>query len=1194
MLLFILILTAGLFGEGRALTDIKLTFYGTNGQAPDACGPHGVCDCAFYMDFNDIYCKGIDIYEVPRNIPANATFLYIIETAITEIPVEAFWNLTHLEELNLERNKITKIPEQAFFNLALLKLLDLKRNMINVLSPEVFSRLTSLTKLRLEGNQLKALHCNLFSKLTNLKSLYLNDNMIAALPHNIFWNLYQLERLYIFNNYLTTLPGDLLRNLTSLILLDASFNKVNTLPSSVFFNLVWLDNLDLSGNQLEILPENIFADLIRLSYLDLSTNQITILPEKLLWNLSSLTQIALYHNNIEIIPENLFCNITQLDQVVFDENEIKAVPRVLFLGITVGSLDFSGNKISSLPQDIFANTTVTEALDFADNQLTEVPAAIIKPNRNRLTITMLFLQSNRLTAINSGSFDKLINLKVVFLSNNYIQTMDEGVFNGPNLQWIFLFSNRLTEVLHNPFTGSMIKEVHIYGNNIKNLSKEFVKGVRNESTIFVNCASLSQLPRSTNNETIKCVDPQSLPKIHLLAWDIMVADYFDRNGFECEALTETCVPCRPGTFADRVTVGCQPCPRGGFFQDGIGQLATVRGGVACKQCNKGTYVKSGGGSSTKDCEVCPGGTNQSTFAGYRACSCKENYARTDRYGPCTLCREDGLNCSEDYRTLLPGYMWNWDFPDADLSNYKQFIANLKKENRLLDSYTSYNETFPVIFECPRQESCINDEEKIEGTCAEGYQGWLCYNCQPSYYSVLNVCVHCPNIAILILETSAFFIACVLIMVFILWQMKKEDGSHETRTILDVIISRIKLLLGFYQVVGEIFTSFHDINWTGPLVIIGSFISSLEMNILKLFVRPRCYDDRLVINPKIEFILAVSIPVAVILFPFISFVIKKVYVICRRRFVTTNLEGSFEGLKSKLFTCVVVLLFIIYPSVCSSIFQLYPHACKTFFLDDNSRYYIKRLRSDLDVSCDNLGTYNALAYVFTVVYVIGFPASLLYVLWIKWRQRNVHDEKGLRQQGLDEVVRHDQVHEDNDDDDEDSPLLINDSRPTKAAMTTPWLEFLCENYKDDFWFWEIIELTRKVSQTLLITLYGWEDRLTVLLTTCISVIFLVLHARYRPMKNPYEQHLQMLSLTVIFINVLVAANGIPDTYEDPVSIVLIILNVLVLMIISGEVLCTAILHVKHAGAMTFIARVRKSSPGFLIKKETSTGKDDTQS
>ncbi|PIK56397.1 hypothetical protein BSL78_06710 [Apostichopus japonicus] len=457
-------------------------------------------------------------------------------------------------------------------------------------------------------------------------------------------------------------------------------------------------------------------------------------------------------------------------------------------------------------------------------------------------------------------------------------------------------------------------------------------------------------------------------------------------------------------------------------------------------------------------------------------------------------------------------MWNWDFPDADLSNYKQFIANLKKENRLLDSYTSYNETFPVIFECPRQESCINDEEKIEGTCAEGYQGWLCYNCQPSYYSVLNVCVHCPNIAILILETSAFFIACVLIMVFILWQMKKEDGSHETRTILDVIISRIKLLLGFYQVVGEIFTSFHDINWTGPLVIIGSFISSLEMNILKLFVRPRCYDDRL-----------------------------KVYVICRRRFVTTNLEGSFEGLKSKLFTCVVVLLFIIYPS--------------TFFLDDNSRYYIKRLRSDLDVSCDNLGS---------------------------------------GQQGLDEVFRHDQVHEDNDDDDEDSPLIINDSRPTEATMTTPWLEFLCENYKDDFWFWEIIELTRKVSQTLLITLYGWEDRLTVLLTTCISVIFLVLHARYRPMKNPYEQHLQMLSLTVIFINVLVAANGIPDTYEDPVSIVLIILNVLVLMIISGEVLCTAILHVKHTGAMTFIARVRKSSPGFLIKKETSTGKDDTQS
>lgn len=44
---------------------------------------------------------------------------------------------------------------------------------------------------------------------------------------------------------------------------------------------------------------------------------------------------------------------------------------------------------------------------------------------------------------------------------------------------------------------------------------------------------------------------------------------------------------------------------------------------------------------------------------------------------------------------------------------------------------------------------------------------------------------------------------------------------------------------------------------------------------------------------------------------------------------------------------------------------------------------------------------------------------------------------------------------------------------------------------------------------------------------------------------------MLSLAVIFINVLVAANEIPENYEGPVSTILIFLNILVIVIITGE-------------------------------------------
>lgn len=44
---------------------------------------------------------------------------------------------------------------------------------------------------------------------------------------------------------------------------------------------------------------------------------------------------------------------------------------------------------------------------------------------------------------------------------------------------------------------------------------------------------------------------------------------------------------------------------------------------------------------------------------------------------------------------------------------------------------------------------------------------------------------------------------------------------------------------------------------------------------------------------------------------------------------------------------------------------------------------------------------------------------------------------------------------------------------------------------------------------------------------------------------------MFSLTVIFINVIVAANEVPDEHEDSVAVILVILNVIVLLIIVGK-------------------------------------------
>lgn len=246
----------------------------------------------------------------------------------------------------------------------------------------------------------------------------------------------------------------------------------------------------------------------------------------------------------------------------------------------------------------------------------------------------------------------------------------------------------------------------------------------------------------------------------------------------------------------------------------------------------------------------PRGTNQTIEAGYRDCYCKEKYARTDRYGACYVCLQEGLDCNKDFQALLSGYMLNWSFPGSSVASYRNFVANLRLPIDPSYLQEKYDGDIPRVFKCPRSESCPNDNDSIAGNCANGYNGWLCTNCEPGYSSVLTLCVACPGLMLLIVESCVLFIVCVLARVLLSWQIKQKAGKDsQTRSFLDFMITRINILLGFYQFIGEIFTSLHDIHWTGPLVVMGKFISAFEVNILRLFIRPRYFDVKLALKPQ---------------------------------------------------------------------------------------------------------------------------------------------------------------------------------------------------------------------------------------------------------------------------------------------------------------------------------------------------------
>ncbi|XP_071842514.1 uncharacterized protein [Apostichopus japonicus] len=1137
----------------------------TTDNNPDACGKGGVCQCIETDITIEVDCSGGSIHVIPRNIPSNTISVAITYTHINEIPDNAFSGLSKLQTLTLSNNEIAILNSDSFHGIPSTTRLMLSNNNLSALVAKQFEGMPLLEQVFLRRNKIQSIQEGSFDGLVNLLVIELGNNKLTKVQRNVFEGLQSLVFLYLDNNRIQTIQAGSLQGLTGLWFIYLQDNFLQTLPEKLFEDLSLVKDLRLDSNKLQFLPLTLYEDMSSLSSLELNHNELNSLPAKSFEGLSSLSSLYLQNSKIKLLYEGTFQGLSNLDNLRMSENEINILPKGAFTGMpSLQGLYLDSNQITTMQVDAFQGLVNLLVLDLSKNDLPQIGFGVFNQTEE-YKLTTLMLQRNQIKIIKRDDFLGLDKLEYLCLFSNQIHTIEDNSFHRMNLRYIYLFQNNLTNITGNPFGSNVLAQLQIYRNEIKYFALESFVKIPINTTIYLNCNFFDSIPRNLKHDNVNCVSPSLLPSVRANTWTV---DALIWDGFECDIFPDyfLCTPCGPGTYGDQIERGCHPCPIGGFYQDEIAQTRP-KAGTPCKLCNPGTYVIHGHGTSAKECEVCPEGTNQSRHAGYRACYCKDNYARMNRYGPCFLCLEEGLNCSHEFQSLLPGYAWNWSFPYANISYYEQFVVSLRDDPATAP--TNYTGEVPRIFKCPRLESCANDNESISGNCAVGYRGWLCTNCQAGYYSVLTLCVPCPTMAVLIAETCIFFFVCGLSCFLLSWQFKRNTSGKErtSRSFIDVIIARIKILLGFYQVVGEIFTSLHNINWSGPLVVLGKFIAAFEINILRLFVRPRCFDEKLDLNPKIQFLIGAILPVLVVLIPFTFYQAKKVYVFIRfSLIIRISYRSHFEKLKTSLFACVVVLWFLIYPPVCSVIFSLYPISCKAFSLNQDKTHNITRLRSDFDTDCAGLRAYHISAFILTITYVIAFPAGLLYLL------HDNHSSRATDNSTLNVVTL------DDESVDSSTPLLINDAHRKPAPQV--WIKFFCESYKTEYWFWEIIELSRKVTQTLLITLFGWEDRLTVILTTCISVSFLLLHARCRPMNSSYEQGLQMFSLTVIFINVIVAANHSSDDDETTISVILVVLNIFVLMIIAGELLLTMAINLKNSG---IAARIYS----YIADRATST-------
>ena len=446
--------------------------------------------------------------------------------------------------------------------------------------------------------------------------------------------------------------------------------------------------------------------------------------------------------------------------------------------------------------------------------------------------------------------------------------------------------------------------------------------------------------------------------------------------------------------------------------------------------------------------------------------------------------------------------------------YTNFVHNIHTYK------AEYNQTFsffqwplPKPLKCPYPGSCKGG---INSTCNEGYQGTLCATCSYNHYLRFNSCLQCPSLLVTIVSCVVIIMVFFLLFVMVFWGDSRR--TEDDRTVADVIMSCIKIVIGFYQVLAGIFSALMQVQWPSVLVSMEKCLKFVEGNILQ-FAPLSCIHPVLQLDPFTQFILAIVINTLVVCLILLYLFLKKRH-INRMEILWSEQMKKISSLKKSCYRNIFLFLLLSYPVTSKKIINILPlpGVCvKVCFTKDCSDH-ISLLKADYSVRCftSRHDLFWRIALVFAS-YPIAFPLLLLVLIW---KYRN----------------------------------------PQESEELAFGLKVFYENYENKYWFWEILEMYRKVTFISFILLFSSESRSQIYVAVLTASLSGIMYTIFRPIKGKFEDILQTFVLWIIFFNVCLGAlNSQPDVSRpnhgenDSIlaNVLFVILNSVVLILAVGK-------------------------------------------
>ncbi|KAF5303527.1 hypothetical protein FQR65_LT08226 [Abscondita terminalis] len=387
-----------------------------------------------------------------------------------------------LKVLDLSYNDIIVVPDNGLSGLRSLEELHLQDNAVSTIGDRAFVGLNSLQMINLSSNSLVALPPEMFLSSRNLKRLYLHNNSLSVLAPGLLEGLDQLEVLDLSFNELSTrwVNRDTFSGLVRLVVLNLAHNTLTRIDSNVFHDLYSLQILNLDHNLVDFIAESAFSELKNLHALTLSHNRITRIENYHFYGMYALHQLLIDSNRLEYIHPQAFENVTNLHDLGLNGNFLGGIPsglgklrflKTLDLGknvieakcfrkqSTLKAIRLDSNELTDI-SGVFTNLqslvwlnvssnklmwfdyshlpTNLEWLDMHDNQIPDL--GNYYDVRNSLKIKMLDVSFNLITEVQDNSVPD--SIEAIFLNNNRITNVQPGTFyKKPYLQKVVLYGN---------------------------------------------------------------------------------------------------------------------------------------------------------------------------------------------------------------------------------------------------------------------------------------------------------------------------------------------------------------------------------------------------------------------------------------------------------------------------------------------------------------------------------------------------------------------------------------------------------------------------------------------------------------------------------------------------------------------------------------------------------------------------------